>query len=539
MPLLAISELTVGFYDNPPKIFEDKLSGQAAGFWADITNQIGKDADINIKWVFGTWPQCLERLYSGEIDVMIDVADIASRKDNIIFTKEMVYLSWSTIYTHKKNDVNSLLDFSNTSIGVLSGSVNYDQKGGVVDLFRSFDINVNFKEFSSYTDLLDAVAEGRIYAGVASKDIGDMYSRSGRINTTPFWFQPIHLKYALSVNNPKADETIALLDKYIASYKKDINSIYYRAIDKHIDKQKVKYFPEWAIILLAILSILIIIFYLFNRILAAKVRVQTRDLTKEITERKVTQHKLEQTMKKLEGLNKVKDNFLRSVSHELLTPLNAILGFSDVLLTKDHEINPELRREYVITIKNSGTKLLKIVNDMIDATLINSKLMSITSEKINIYDWVLKLFNSYPKADNLKYSLQINNAVDRSLKINSDFDKLRKILIHLMDNASKFTEKGEISLGYTINSDTITFFVKDTGIGISAKNKEIIFQGFTQVQNDKNRFSEGSGLGLAIVYALVTSLQGKIWVESTINKGSTFYIQLPKNLANQSINDGS
>ncbi len=535
--LLAVSRLTVGYYDNPPKIFNDELSDKATGFWADVTNQIGKDANIKIDWVYGTWTECIDRLKSGEIDIMIDVADIESRKNKFLFSNEMVLLSWSTIYTHKKNEVSSLLDFKNTSVGVLLGSVNYDYKGGVVDLLHSFDINVEFIEFDTYTSLLDAVAEGEIYGGVASKDIGNMYNKSGLINTTPFWFQPIHLKYALSINNPKAQEIISILDKHIVSYKKDINSVYYQAISQHIDKNIPNYFPNWVKLVFAILLILIITIYLFNRILASKVRRQTRYLRQEIRERENAQQKLLLTKNKLEGMNKIKDTFLRSVSHELLTPLNAILGFSEVLLTKNGEINSELRNEYIKMINNSGTKLLKIVNDMIDATLINSRLMSIANEKINIYDSIQKLFNSYPKADNLTYSLQFPANVDKLKTMITDYDKLKKIVIHLLDNASKFTDNGEITLGYEYEDDRVIFYVKDTGIGISERDKETIFQGFTQIESKRDRLSEGSGLGLAIVQALVTSMQGEIWVKSALTKGSTFFVKLPLTIASSQARD--
>ena len=537
LSISAISQLTFGFYDNPPKIFKDELSDKATGFWADVTNEIGKDANIHVKWVFGTWADCIDRLKSGEIDVMIDVAEIGSRKESMLFSNEMVLLSWSTIYTHKKNKVSSLLDFQNATIGVLSRSVNYKNKGGVVDLFKSFDVNVDYVEYDSYAKLLDAVAEGHIYGGVASKDIGNMYNISGQINTTPFWFQPIHLKYALSTKNPNAQEIISLLDKHISGYKKDNNSIYYQAISKHIDKQVQTYLPNWVKIVLVTLLILIIVFYLFNRILSAKVKAQTKYLTQEIAEREKAQHILEITKNKLEGLNKIKDNFLRSVSHELLTPLNAILGFSDVLLTKNEEITSELRNEYVKMINNSGNKLLKIVNNMLDATLINSKLMSVYNEEFIISERIEKLFNTYPKSDKLNYSLQIPDNADNTRTMITDFDKLRKILIHLLDNATQFTDKGEIVLGYSYNEEDITFFVKDTGIGISEINIDLIFQDFTKIESNKDRLSEGSGLGLAIVYALVTSLQGKIWAASAISKGSTFYVKLPLKINSLTVNE--
>ena len=530
--LFAISSLRVGYYDNPPKIYYDELTNKAEGFWAEVTNEIGKDAKIEIIWVYGTWLECNERLNSGAIDVMLDVAELDSRKNKKIFNNEMVLLSWSTIFTHKNNDVASLLDFQNHTMGVLSGSVNYNEPGGIVELLNGFNINVEYIEFDSYINLLDAVVEGEVYGGVASKDIGNMYKKRGRITATPFWFQPIHLKYALSINNPLAEEIISILDNYIVKYKMDTNSIYYLSISKYIDKNNPNYFPKWVKILLIILSLSIIGFYLFNRILAARVKSQTQYLIQEIAEKEKTQRNLEITKDKLRNMNKIKDNFLRSVSHELLTPLNSILGFSDLLLKRKIEYNIDLQDDYLKSIHYSGEKLLKIVNDMIDVTLINSKLVSISHDEVNIFNFLVKLFEDTPKSESLNYSLQTPTDCDRLLTITTDHDKLKKILSHLLDNANKVTDYGEISLGYNITEDDIVFFVKDTGIGFNEKDKDIIFHGFTQLENNKDKLSQGSGLGLTIVYALVASLEGEIWVKSSLNEGTTFYVKLPLKLTN-------
>ena len=105
LSLSAITQLNVGYYDNPPKIYKDELTLEAKGFWADITNKIGSDTDIKINWMFGSWNECLERLNSGVIDLIFDVAEVDSRKGQMVFSQETVILSWSTIYINKKTNV--------------------------------------------------------------------------------------------------------------------------------------------------------------------------------------------------------------------------------------------------------------------------------------------------------------------------------------------------------------------------------------------------------------------------------------------------
>ena len=133
VPLLGINVIKVGFYTNPPKIDRDEISGEAVGFWADITNEIGEKEDMEITWEYGSWQECMAKLYSGEIDVMVDVAEIPSRNADLDFSSETILLSWSTIFTNNSNKFNSLLDLNNQIIGIITGSVNYKEKGGLVE----------------------------------------------------------------------------------------------------------------------------------------------------------------------------------------------------------------------------------------------------------------------------------------------------------------------------------------------------------------------------------------------------------------------
>ena len=531
VPLLGINVIKVGFYTNPPKIDREEISGEAVGFWADITNEIGEKEDMEITWEYGSWQECMDKLYSGEIDVMVDVAEIPSRNADLDFSSETILLSWSTIFTNNSNKFNSLLDLNNQIIGIITGSVNYKEKGGLVELLHSLEIQAEIVEFDSYTKLVDAVITGEIYGGATTKDIVELYVRSGKISTSSFWFQPIHLKYALSKNNPNATEIVNIIDHSIDDFKKDNNSIYYQALNKHFHQETKTTFPKWVKTLLALLLFVTIGVFIFNRTLSMRVKSQTKHLRKEILEKEKAQKSLLRTKEKLEGANAIKSNFLRSVSHELRTPLNAILGFSEVLINKSEEVSSELQVSYLNSIQDSGITLLKIVDDMIDASLINSNMLSVVPEEINIISFIKSLHKKYPKQANLTYKLVLPEASKSSQKvIVTDKDKLEKILFQLLDNASKFTKEGSIELGYYEENDYLTFFVKDTGIGISKDNQKAIFIGFSKADNNGEVFYQGSGLGLAIVKALVLSMQGEIWFKSLIGYGTTFYVKIPTKL---------
>jgi CheY-like chemotaxis protein len=220
--------------------------------------------------------------------------------------------------------------------------------------------------------------------------------------------------------------------------------------------------------------------------------------------------------KKIEQADKMKSTFLSNMSHEIRSPLNAIIGFSDLLDTNN-------KKEYISIIKQSSISLLKLIDDILDMSKIEVGQLSINKTIFNIK-------NSFNELYNTNYPLLKNNVLLNIKKINDDIfintDELRfkQILNNLINNSIKFTESGNIEVGYNIIKKNIIFYVKDTGIGISNEDKDKIFNRFY-----RKTTKYGNGLGLCISKELSKLMNGDIWVESEINKGSTFYFKLPYN----------
>ena len=249
------------------------------------------------------------------------------------------------------------------------------------------------------------------------------------------------------------------------------------------------------------------------------------------TEEKRHIEELVAAKEKAEESDQLKTAFLANMSHEIRTPLNGILGFSSIIA--EEEISFNQRKGYHKIIENSGERLLNIVNDILDISMIQSNQIKIQKKEFLLNEFLEEIFTLYQtinkeQIDNIKLVLK-RTRIDDTQVINTDKDRLFQIFKNLLDNAYKFTNQGSIEIGAVAINSHITCFVKDSGVGIPHDKIDFIFEKFQQIHDKSTKRSDGTGLGLAITKGLVERLGGKIWVESTINKGTTFYFELPMN----------
>lgn len=224
---------------------------------------------------------------------------------------------------------------------------------------------------------------------------------------------------------------------------------------------------------------------------------------------------------KAEESDRLKSAFLANMGHEIRTPLNAIVGFADLLPMVESE---EDRNQLISEIQNNNRKLLRIIDGLVSMSKIEAEarnLVKSQTDLVGLLEEVVKIFLPTIDANAVVLSTQFPLP---QLLLNTDAGKLREIVTNLLDNAIKFTQEGEIVLGYEIlEDDNVRIWVKDTGIGISESDQKRIFDRFVKL----NEFVPGTGLGLAVAKSHVESLGGKIGVESRIGKGATFWVVLP------------
>jgi PAS domain S-box-containing protein len=244
---------------------------------------------------------------------------------------------------------------------------------------------------------------------------------------------------------------------------------------------------------------------------------------------KSTNEELREALKIAEQSEKLKTSFLANMSHEIRTPLNGIMGFSEYI-QRPNLTSQEYARFGAI-ILDCSNQLLGIVNDVLDISRIESGLMSVASEPVMInklIETIKVIYSQKIISENKEIELLIEKPLeDKESYIISDELRLRQVLSNLMDNAVKYTEKGQIIFGYNVKHEMLEFFVKDTGIGIPEDKHVNIFKPFHQAIESTTKLYGGTGLGLAIAKGLSKLLEGDLFFKSVPDVGSEFYFSLP------------
>lgn len=255
---------------------------------------------------------------------------------------------------------------------------------------------------------------------------------------------------------------------------------------------------------------------------------------RDISDRKQTEKQLKRALEKAEESDRLKTAFLSNMSHEIRTPLNAIIGFSDLL--EDEDLTSVEKSQFIRLIHQNGDALLSLIGDIIDLARVEAGETKINLQPTNLNDLFNELNASYKtilqqrKKSHLDWKI---NIPDFQVVIPADSQKLRQVIVNLLDNALKFTETGSIDFGFVPfknkygKIEEVEFFVKDTGIGIPADQQRKIFNRFTKLNDSGKKIYPGTGLGLSIVQHYIQLMGGSVRLESETGNGSTFSINLP------------
>ena len=249
--------------------------------------------------------------------------------------------------------------------------------------------------------------------------------------------------------------------------------------------------------------------------------------SRDITDIKIYQQELISAKEKAEESNRLKTAFLQNLSHEVRTPLNGIIGFSEII--NDPDITAADRKRFTDIIIERGWQLTSIINDILTMSSIETSQVELYTEKFDLLQLIENHLEVY-KAPVARKGLQLKSTIlitaDQSI-IYGDKPKIGQILNNLFNNALKFTRQGSIELGISLNDDKICFYVRDTGIGIGKEYQSLIFERFTQADETIRRDFGGTGLGLSICKGFIELMGGEIRVESEPEQGATFYFDLP------------
>ncbi len=250
------------------------------------------------------------------------------------------------------------------------------------------------------------------------------------------------------------------------------------------------------------------------------------------TEHHTVQARLRTAKERAENLDRQKTSFLANMSHEIRTPMNAILGFTDLLLERNFSTND--RNHFLHLIRNSSADLLHIIDDIIDFSKLESKKLKVKYRVCNPYSLLLDLkavieqtLRKYNHMQDVDLIVDVDTSL-RTLQLYTDADRLKQVILNLLTNSAKFTERGTIQYGYKVLDDAkVIFTVRDSGIGMPAEFKDAIFESHFQIENNLPGYWSGAGLGLAISKSIVELLHGTIRVESAPGEGTCFNVVLP------------
>jgi signal transduction histidine kinase len=236
----------------------------------------------------------------------------------------------------------------------------------------------------------------------------------------------------------------------------------------------------------------------------------------------------ERTIVQLQEVDRLKSEFLTSMSHELRTPLNSIIGFADIILQGIDGPLTEHALTDITAIHNSGKHLLNLINDLLDLSKIEAGRMELARVPLSIPDLFSEVAATASSLLTKKPVDLVFDLPDEAPPIWADPLRISQILLNLVSNAIKFTEEGTVTMAAKpIEGNLMQVSVTDTGIGIPDDKFDLVFEHFRQVDSRTNRKFQGTGMGLAIARQLAELHGGRMWLESAVGEGTTFYFSIP------------
>ena len=507
-PVATRNQIRVGVYNNPPLIaFDDR--NEINGLYADVLNHIAAKEKWELTIISGSWDDGLQRLKQNEIEVLVDIAHTEAREANFYFNSESVLSNWGSIFIHHEDDqLSNILDLDKKTVAILKNDV-YGEKFKL--LSNRFGIECRFIELSSFQDIFTYLDKKLVDAGVVSRIFGNQHKKNHDVKMTSILFQPIELKFASG--SDQNQWILDIIDRHLVVLKDEPGSIYYASINKLLGGFTSSSWNKWLILSLiaAIVSILAL------TCLVIILRYQAQKKRAEAVEFK-------KAKESAESMSKHKSDFLAHMSHEIRTPLNAILGFTDLL--HEDETCPN-KKEKLSIVTKAGRNLLAVINDILDFSKIEAGKLELTIRPFSpndAFSQVHKMFLHTATNTSIDFNF---SCTDLPSFLLGDEQRLCQLLINLLGNAFKFTEKGQINCSINYIDDQLTMLVSDTGIGIAEHQIPRIFDSFNQIDNSMRRKADGTGLGLTICKKIINKMNGTISVDSILGAGTTFTISIP------------
>ncbi|MEO5335244.1 MAG: ATP-binding protein, partial [Magnetococcus sp. YQC-5] len=531
--LLAGRTVHVGVYQNHPQVFTD-AHGTAQGFYIDLLEFVAAREGWTLKMVTGTWTQGMERLKSGEIDLLTAVAFAPESQRTLDFNRETLLANWGQLYVADAR-IQSMLDLEEKNVVGLENDRITQQFEG---LLKQFGVHYQLISVRDYAQAMESLVAGKADVAIVPKIFGMMNDYKYQVLRSTIVCCPVEMRFATAkgVNNA----LLEILDHYLQALKRDKGSLYYQSMNRWFGMIEREVLPVWVIWMLGGSGVLLVVGVTGLYLLKRRVGTQSATLHQEITMRKEMEAQLKRTSRELEAnarelrdakevaeaANRAKSQFLTNMGHEIRTPMNAIQGMTEMAL---QTAIPPKSRELLGHVITASRSLMRIIDSILAFTKLDRGQETLNVEPFDLLDEVLAHVMDFASSSAVTKGVDLSFALDPGTPklLVGDREKLEKILIYLLDNALKFTNKGMVTIRVSLRERhgervRLEFAVRDTGVGVEPEQVLRIFEPFVQGDATLTRRHGGAGMGLAVCKRLVELMGGRIWVESVVDQGSVF-----------------
>lgn len=489
------------FIYYPPYQFVND-DGHVDGILVDYLRTLEEKIEYKFKKkVFTNWQTLMSEAEQGNIDLILEIQNTPERQNYLTFTKP-IFFNDHVIVSKKGSGFKNLNDLKGKKIAV-------GDEHSIEEYLRNKYPELVLVPLVDEKASLKALSSGNVDGFIGLKSVVNYTIKKENLTNIEI-NSSINFKYKLSMGINKKRPTLAKIIKkgsnaISINEKNEILDKWLFNIVKPIHKKPI----FWKILLSALLSILLALF-LFNRYLKSIVKKKTREL-------RVAKLKAEKR-------SNLKTLFLQNISHEVRTPLNSIIGFSNLL--KEGKVT---KTDYIETITQESNKLTNILNNIIEISELTTDKKKPILHAFSLHkalNIISEIYDSKAKHKGLNFQFNNNLTLDEDY-IMSNKSRVVKAISNVLDNAVKFTNTGHITFTVSVKNNTIHIIITDTGIGIKPELSKIVFREFYQEEKELSKKYDGLGIGLSIANENIKSLGGNISLVSTEKKGATFIITLP------------
>ncbi|WP_108869935.1 ATP-binding protein [Aquimarina aquimarini] len=504
--LQSNDSITIGLfpYYTPYQFINDNM--QIDGILIDYLSTIEKKIDHKFKRkLYTDWGQLLDDAKNNKIQIVLEIQQTSNRDNYLNFYSQLFQSNYTIVTRKDTNYGTELKDFYDKTITV-------PKDYGIHEILKEHEKKINIATEVYDSTCLKQVNARKYHAYIGPKAVANYLIKTENfkdlhiVGETEYSYKP---SIAVQKSNVMLNQIISKTVYSITDTEKEIvlDNWLYHAITPFYKK------TGFWITLTGMILLSLIIILLLNRYLKYIIKQKTKELNIAKT--------------KAEESNKLKTSFIHNISHEVRTPMNGIIGFSELL--NEPGITPVKQKEYTKIIIDSSNQLISIIDNIIEISKLETNQVKVRFEQMDFNKLLYTIFLDFQnKAISKNITIHLDNKLinDQGV-ILMDKQKISRIIQNLIDNAIKFTTQGTIIISCELVKDSLVITIKDTGIGIKPEDQELIFNNFSQSEKEVTKSYDGLGLGLSIAQKNAKLLGGTISFTSMIDKGSVFTVTLP------------